>query len=265
MLHPVTDIKGYAIRATDGDIGRVEDILFDDEHWTVRYLVVDTGTWLPGRLVLISPFAIGRLIKEDQVLTVSSTRKQVEESPDVDVHQPISRQFEAAYSRYYGYPFYWGGTSMWGTAMAPYPPEGHVPVVAANHTSLDPLIESEQPTLDALGVVNPEDVHLRSWNATRGYAIDATDGEIGHVDDLLIADDTWAVRYVAVATSNWWFGNKVLLSPEWIDAISWGDAKAAVNLTREAIRNAPKYDADALPDAAHEEALHAHYGRQSPR
>lgn len=261
MLHPVNDIKGYAIRATDGDIGSVQDVLFDDEKWTVRYLVVDTGTWLPGRRVLISPFAIGRLVEDDKVLTVSSTQEQVERSPDIDVHQPISRRLEIAYARYYGYPYYWGGSGMWGTAMYPYPAHGHVPVPPANRTRPDPFVESEQPVLDALDTLNPEDVHLRSWSATKGYTIDATDGDIGHVDDLLIADDTWAVRYVIVATSNWWFGNKVLLSPRWIDAISWADAKATVDLTRAAIRNAPKYDPDALPDTAHDEALHAHYGR----
>jgi len=261
MLHPAQDIKGFAIRATDGDIGQVQDILFDDDHWTVRYLVVDTGTWLPGRRVLISPFAIGRLVEDDQVLTIASTREQVEQSPDVDVHKPVSRQVEAAYARYYGYPFYWGGTAVWGSMMSPYPPEGHVPVTPANHTTPDPFIESEQPTLDTLDAVNPEDVHLRSSHDTRGYTIDAIDGEIGHVEDFLIDDETWEVRYVVVSTSNWWFGNKVLLSPRWFDAINWADGKVSVNLTREAIRNAPAYDPAALPDAAHEEALHTHYGR----
>lgn len=258
MLQPVKVLKKCGIRASDGDIGRVVDVFFDDQQWTVRYLVVDTGTWLPGRHVLISPFAIGRLVPDADVLTVPLTRRQVQESPDLETHQPVSRQYEEAYARYYGYPFYWGGSAMWGTAS--YPAQGHVPVPPPDRSQPEPVIAEERPVLEAIGAMNPEDVHLRSCNDAEGYHIDASDGEIGHVEDFLVDDESWEIRYLVVDTSNWWFGNKVLISPKWVEAVSWADSKAVVNLTREAIRNAPAYDPDNLPGAEEHERLHRHYG-----
>ena len=259
MLHAVKDLKQLGIRATDGDIGKVTDVYFDDERWGVRYLVVDTGSWLPGRQVLISPFAVNRIVGEDKVLTVSATKQQIEGSPDVNTHQPISRQYEAAYSRYYGYPFYWGGAGMWGTVGVP---QGHLRVPPGNLTQPDPFIESDGPTLETLEAINPADAHLRSSNNVRGYHIDALDGDIGHVDDFLVDDESWAVRYLIIDTSNWWFGNKVLVSPDWVDAVSWADSKAVVSLTRDAIRNAPAYDPDTLIERDQEIRLHEHYGRK---
>lgn len=258
MLHPVKELKECAIRATDGDIGRVDDVFFDDDSWTVRYLVVDTATWLAERQVLISPFAVGRLVREEKVITVRSTRQQVEHSPDVDTHQPISRQYETAYARYYGYPLYWGGTGVWGSDSHP----GHEHVTTPlRHDTPTAVDVDDSPRLDAIVAANPGDVHLRSCNDVRGYHIDATDGEIGHVADFLIDDETWTIRYLVLDTSNWWFGNKVLISPRWVEGINWGDSKAVVNLSREAIRNAPQFDPDALPDDAFTARLHEHYAR----
>lgn len=257
MLHPVKEIKECAIRATDGDIGRIDDVFFDDDLWTVRYLVVDTAAWLAERQVLISPFAVDRLIREEKVITVHSTRRHVQNSPDVDTHQPISRQYETAYARYYGYPLYWAGEEMWGASGSPGEQHASTPLRYDTPTA----VVDEGPTLDAVLATDPGDVHLRSCNDVRGYHIDATDGEIGHIEDFLLDDATWAVRYLVVDTSNWWFGNKVLISPAWVEGFNWGDSKAVVNLSREAIRNAPRFDPDSLPDDAYAVRLHDHYGR----
>jgi sporulation protein YlmC with PRC-barrel domain len=259
MLHPVKELKQCAIRATDGDIGRVHDVFFDDDYWTIRYLVVDTGTWLSGRHVLISPFAVGRLVREDMVLTVHSTREQIENSPEVDAHQPISRQYETAYARYYGYPFYWGGAGVWGAES--YPAHGHVPTPAPGRARVDQVVEYEEPNLAVIAAANPGDVHLRSCNDVTGYHIDATDGDIGHVADFLVDDESWTIKYLVVDTSNWWFGNKVLISPTWVEGVNWGDSKAVVSVSRDAIRNAPPYNPDAVPDDAFDIRLHEHYGR----
>ncbi len=113
-LRTVKDLRGYAIRATDGVIGKVDDLYFDDEDWAIRYLVVDTGGWLSGRKVLISPIAIGQPDWLDGVLPVALTKAKVEHAPDIDTRKPVSRQHEAVYLGYYGYPFYWGGAGMWG-------------------------------------------------------------------------------------------------------------------------------------------------------
>ena len=99
MLRNVKDLRGYAIRATDGVIGHVDDFYFDDEAWAIRYLVVETGRWLPDRQVLISPISIGHPDWSAQLLPVSLTKAQVKGSPDIDTKKPVSRQREATYHR----------------------------------------------------------------------------------------------------------------------------------------------------------------------
>jgi sporulation protein YlmC with PRC-barrel domain len=194
MMRNVKDLRGYAIRATDGVIGRVDDFYFDDEDWGLRYLVVDTGKWLSGRKVLISPIAIGSPDWMLQELPVSLTKTQVRRSPDIDTRKPVSRQHEAEYSRYYGYPYYWGGAGFWG--MGAYP---------GGLTAGD-TIKEELRTAAAHAPRTPDDSHLRSTNVVIGYQVHATDGNIGRIDDLLVDDHTWAIRYLIVDTNRWWTG-----------------------------------------------------------
>lgn len=249
MLRNVRHLRGYAILATDGVIGEVEDLYFDDDRWAIRYLVVDTGTWLPGRKVLISPHAIGRPDWAVQQLPVSLTRAQVADSPEWNTKMPVSRQYETEYLRYFGYPHYWGGAGLWG--MGAYP---------GSLTTEDRFEEAMHATrLSAMHT--PGDSHLRSCWVLTGYHIHATDGDIGYVKDVLVEDRTWAIRYLIVDTSNWWQGHDVLIAPQWIESVSWPDEKISVDLTRQAVRDAPPYDAAAQLDREQEQALHEHYGR----
>ena len=248
MMRNVKDLRGYAIRATDGVIGTVDDFYFDDDNWGIRYLVVDTGTWLSGRKVLISPMAIGSPDWAVQELPVSLTKAQVRQSPDNDTRKPVSRQHEAEYSRYYGYPYYWGGAGLWG--MGAYPGG-----LTAQDTIHEELRTPTHPPR------TPGDCHLRSSNAVVGYHVRATDGDIGQVDDLLVDDQTWAIRYLIVDTNRWWRGRQVLVAPRWIGDVSWFLSTVSVNLTRRAIRNAPRYDPEAQFDRQREQALHDHYDR----
>jgi len=249
MLRNVRHLRGYAILATDGPIGEVEDLYFDDDRWAIRYLVVDTGSWLPGRKVLISPHAVGRPDWMAQQLPVSLTKAQVDGSPDVDTRRPLSRQYETDYLRYYGYPHYWGGAGLWG--MGAYPGD------LTTEGSFEEAMKATQVSaMPASG-----DSHLRSCRVVTGYHIHATDGDIGHVKDLLVEDRTWAIRYLIVDTSNWWGGHDVLVSPQWIEAVSWPDEKVSVDLTRQAVKDAPPYDAAAHLDREQEQAMHEHYGR----
>ncbi|MEO8766933.1 MAG: PRC-barrel domain-containing protein, partial [Nitrosospira sp.] len=119
MLRSIKDLEGFAAEATDGLIGHVKDFYFDDEAWTIRFLVVETGAWLEGRKVLISPVAIGVPDWVRRLLPVSVTREQVRKSPDVDSQKPISRQHEVENYAYYGFPYYWGGLGIWGDSMRP--------------------------------------------------------------------------------------------------------------------------------------------------
>jgi hypothetical protein len=247
MLRNAKNLHGFTIRATDGDIGTVDQLYFDDETWAIRYLTVETGGWLGGRPVLISPISVVRAEWQAERLDVALTKKQVENSPDINTHQPVSRQHEAAYNRYYGYPYYWGGPYLWGAA--PYPAD----VVMPATTITDAMADGKRS--------QSADSHLRSIEAITGYSIEAVDGEIGHVDGFVFDDEAWAIRYIEVATRNWWPGKKVLVSPAWIESMNWADSKVYTALTREAIQNGPEYVESSPITREYENRLYFHYGR----
>jgi len=249
MLRSVNNLVNCGIEATDGKIGKVSEFYFDDEKWTVRYLVVDTGGWLTDRKVLISPAALGDVDWNSRKLHVEMTRERVQNSPDIDTDKPVSRQHEKQYDDYYGYPYYWGGPSLWGPVAFPiYPP----PYRENASSSIQGEIAAAERQQD--------DVHLRSTREVTDYHIDASDGEIGHVEDFLIDDESWTIRYIVVDTRNWWPGKKVLISPEWIEDLNWTDSTAHVDLSRDVIKNSPEYDESAI-NRDYEKRLHEHYGR----
>lgn len=243
MLRSTKDLVGFTISASDGDIGRVEALYFDDRHWTVRYFVVDTSWWLWGRRVLVSPVCVRRPDWERRRLPVELTKAQVQASPGVDTHRPISRQYEIAFSRYYGIPHYWSGH----LGVTPSPP------------AVSPAIADElQAHLEAR---DAQDEHLRSTEDVRGHHLRATDGVFGHVEDFLVEDLTWRIRYLDVDTRNWWPSKHVLIAPEWIEAVSWEDSAVHVALTSDTVRDAPAYDRTRPVDREYEQKLYAHYGR----
>ncbi len=259
MLRSMTDLKDYAIRATDGTIGHVKDCYFDDESWVVRYLVVDTGAWLMSRKVLISPMSIGQANWPEKLLSVSITKEQVKNSPDIDTDKPVSRQHERLYLGYYGYPGYWGGAGLWG--MGTYPGV----LTGMGYGGSDAEFRAARAELDRAQAQaaqgKHDDVHLRSCKAVAGYHILATDGDIGHVESLLIDEETWAIRYLVVNTSNWWVGHQVLITPKWIRDVSWSSSTVTVDLSRQAVKGAPPYDSAAQLNRKHEMDVHEHYGR----
>lgn len=243
MLRSANDLRKTELQATDGRLGHIADVLFDDQAWGVRYLVVDTGGWLSGRLVLISPEAITDATERS--VAVALTRRQVEESPSIETDKPVSMQQEAAYRTYFNWPPY--GGFVWGE-----PSLGMAPA------ALD-IAEDErrrQAREAAKG-----DHHLRSAHALEKYHIRARDGDVGHVDDLLIDADAWTVRYVVVATRDWLPGKHVLLSPEWVESIDWRGSEFVMGLAREQLKSAPEYDRGAGVTREYEAALHAHYQR----
>jgi len=254
------DLEDCAIRATDGIIGQVKDLYFDDKAWVIRYLVVDAGTWLSSRKVLISPIAVGRPDWTEKVLPVSITKEQVKNSPSIDTDKPVSRQHEIRYLGYYGYPFYWDGPGLWGGASYP----GMLMTGYSGFGSMQPAVRPEAEEAYARAEEarhQDDDLHLRSCKAVTGYHIEATDGDIGHVQGLLVDEETWAIRYMIVDTSNWWLGHQVLIAPQWIAALSWSDATVSVNVTRQAVKDAPVYDPAAQLDRHQEIGIHKHYVR----
>ena len=250
MLRSMKDMEDYSIGARDGLIGRVSDFYFEDDTWVIRYLVVAMGDGPAARRkVLISPIAIGQPDWSEKILPVSLTRSQVERSPDFDTAKPVSRQHEMGYLGYYGYGNYWGGGGLWGAGLYPDILQGGMQREVKAAVAAD---SARTPRADP---------HLRSGNDVMRYYVHASDGDIGHVQGLLIDERTWAIRYLIVNTSNWWLGHQVVIAPQWIENLNWAESTVTVDLTREAIRDAPAYDPKAPFDREQEEGIHAHYGR----
>ena len=251
MLRSMKDINGFTIGATDGDIGTVKEFFFDDETYTVRYIVVDTGDWLGERKVLLSPIAFRGVDWEHKRITAALTKAQVEKSPDIDTHKPVSRQHETEYYGYYDYTPYWEGSYLWGAYPYPYIGPGE------NLTAAD-LERERRWNREAKSRDNP---HLRSSRAVSEYYIKATDGDIGHVVDFLVDDRSWAIRYMIADTSNWWSGKKVLVAPAWIESVDWDRSTVHVTITRAQVRNSPEFDPSRPVEREYETQLHGHYGK----
>ncbi|MCJ7685043.1 MAG: PRC-barrel domain-containing protein [Desulfobacteraceae bacterium] len=244
MLRSVKEIYNYVLEAEDGEIGRCKDFLFDDRFWTVRYMVADTGKWLPGRKVLISPVSLGEPDWNSRLFQVKLTKEQIENSPSIDSDTPVSRRYEIKWFDYYAYPYYWGGAGVWGTE--PYP---------------GPLFSRKRENTEMGPDDDEGDPYLRSATEVMGYHIQATDDEIGHVEDFIFDDETWTIRYMVVDTRNWLPGRKVLVTPDWIDSVDWEESKVRVDLTSEEVKNSPEYDPSAPVNREYELRLYDFYGR----
>jgi len=203
VLRRASELYGFTIQATDGDAGRVSDFYFDDHEWIVRYLVADTGGWLRGRRVLLSPLAVAATQWEEKLLLVDLTQSQVEHSPDIDLDKPVSRQQIVDLHEYYGWPGYWGGSLTMGTATP-----GVYPMLIAGADQVEEEMKEEGASEKYRG-----DPHLRSMRVVAGYDLQAVDGEIGHVEDFFISDQDWVVGYLLVDTRDWLPGREVLISP----------------------------------------------------
>ena len=195
MQQRISAMIGYSIRAIDGDLGKVNDFYFDDATWTVRYMVVETGNRLAGRKALISLVALGKPDRESTTLSVNLTCDQVRNSPDIDTERPVYRQHEEEIHKYYGWPAYWEGGYRGALGITPYP-----------------LYENPLPRTSADSNTH-DDPHLRSMRQVKGYHIHANDGSIGHVEDFIVDDDTWAIRHLIVDTGNWLPGKKYSSNP----------------------------------------------------
>ena len=262
MLRNTHDLEDYVIRATDGPIGHVKDFYFDDDAWVVRYFIVETGSWLSSRSVLISPISVHHPDWNLRTLPVSITKEQVKNCPDIDTDKPVSRQNEEKYMDHYGYPNYWDGLGVWGGGMYPY---AMVPSYAGNRLGVFDQAERDREEEAHLRAESARrrnnDPHLRSCKAVTGYHIEAKGGEIGHVAGYLVDDETWAVLYLIIDTSNWWMGHQVLIAPAWITGVSWNNKTVSVKLSRESVKSAPVYDPDAMWSRELDRSLYQHYGQ----
>jgi sporulation protein YlmC with PRC-barrel domain len=255
MLHSFNHIRGHAIHASDGEIGSLHDLYFDDQSTAIRYLVVDTGSWLPGRRVLLAPAAVGGVDTAQQGIVTGLTRQQVEDSPDVATDKPVSRQQEMSLHTYYGWDPYWSAPPLEGT-LSPYWGAAIPPAVTPADDRLAEEIAARERA--------QADPHLHSAREVEGYHVAASDGAIGHVEDFLIDDRTWAIDLLGIDTRNWLPGRKVVISPGWLRAVDWPNRQIEVDLSREQIKASPEYDPAMTVDEGYLEQLRAHYGRTRP-
>lgn len=259
MLRRMEDLRGFQLRATDGDIGQIDDFYFTDDNWQVCYLVVETGPWLFGRKVLISPYATHPPLWEERVLPVELTKEQVENSPDINLEQPVSRQHQIALHSYYGWPAYWAGGAVLGpTGALPM----DYPATGAGLAAGQPyVVDDAMPVEDDIAAANVEsDPHLRSAKEVMGYHIKATDGEIGHIEDFFVSETEWNIQYAMVDTRNWLPGRKVLILPDHIREIDWQGSEVFVDLTSDQIKESPEFDPRTSLDRTYETNYYDYYG-----
>jgi len=245
MQRSIENIVGYAIKATDGELGKVSEFYFDDLTWSIRYLVVETGNWLSERKVLIPHAALGITDWMTETFQVNLTMDQVRNSPDFESEKTVSRQHEIDMFNHYGLPVYWGDVFYDGlTAMPP----------------IAPLIDDSTVLTAGKPTKNADDnPHLRSTEKVKGYYIQANDGEIGHVEDFIVDDEKWNLCFLVVDTNNWLPGRKVLISPFWINKIDWAETKVFVNLSIETIKTSPAFDPSKPIGMDYHTELFAHY------
>jgi hypothetical protein len=253
MLRHESQINGYAIHASDGLIGTISDFLFEDATWLVRWLVVDTGRWLPGRQVLLPPSALGHVNHVGHQFDVELTRQQVNDCPDVETDLPVSRQMETNIYNYYGWSPYWGSGSYMGIVDYGGYLGGPLGAVPSSE-----LMRREMKIDDSTR--SKSDPTLRSAREVVGYHIHASDGAIGHVEDFLVEDGDWSIRYLVVDTKNWWPGNKVLISPLLVRTIRWADRQVNLGVDRESVKSSSPYDASVTVDPIFQKTIHKYDG-----
>jgi hypothetical protein len=232
-LQNTEELYGNKLAALDGDIGHIRDFYFDDNIWVIRYAVADTGSWLTERLVLLSPHAFGQLNQYDKTLHINLRKMQIEGSPPIEAHRPVSRQYEADYYRYYGWPAYWAGDAMWGM--------GGYPVIV-------PPAPGE--ILEQRTYYHRDDKHLQSARDITGYPIQAADGEIGHVKGFLVDDRSWAIRELVVEAGHWYSGKEIRISTDKVNWISYNESKVHVGLMKADIQRTAEHQLATEPQSA---------------
>ena len=263
MLIAITGLQRCTVEGIDGRVGTVKDFLFDDQSWKVRWMVLDTGHWLPSRQILIHPSAIVPLdlnLPERRVLPMMSwgdtlavsvrlTKQQIEASPEAREDEPVTKQMEARLCDYYGWDLSWG-TAYFATNAFVTLPAG-------------PPVFSEAAARKAAGVGDHPgdgDPHLRSVVSVNGYHVHALDGELGRVENFLADDANWDMRYLVIATRNWWPGKHVQLAPYSVKEIDGSEERINVNVTRDQVKSSPAWDPLTMADNIGEQHLHRHFG-----
>ncbi|MDG5790032.1 PRC-barrel domain-containing protein [Evansella sp. AB-P1] len=242
-------IQEFNVQATDGQLGKVKDIYFDEDNWVLRYLVIDTIKWLPGRKVLVSPISFDYVDFENFTVNIFDSKEEIKNSPSIQENQPVTRKQEILLNTHFGWPHYWSyldNNRLWGEFSTPQ----ELKRLNSNKEVTDLTPEQEEKK-------------LRSVNEMRGslsgYSIIAKDGEIGHVSDFIIDDENWRIKYFVASTANWLIGKFVVLSVDWIERISYHEKKIYVDLPKDKIKNGPFFELDKPFTEVDEKLLYESY------
>lgn len=229
MFQSFKKILNSALHAQDGKIGHLDDLLFDDEKWIVRYLVVKTGGLLNHERVLISPLGIATLDWPNQAVKLNLTRKKIEASPKVDTELPVFRQMEKSYFDYNGWPYYWDDVGIWGIDPSNF-------ITAGGQSSAQPG--------DSRGKIDGADPHLRSCRIVDHYSIEAEGTRFGHVIDFLIDDTTWEIKFLLVDSRTWWPSRPVMIDPKWVHSVDWFVKCIKVRKSKKEIESSPEFKSE---------------------
>lgn len=248
MLRSAKKMEGFRIKAIDGEIGKLHEFYFDDHTWIIRYIIIDTGSWLTEKLVLISPEAFKAINQEEGIFELNLDKEQIADSPDVDKDRPVSRQKETELIGYYGWPMYWTGIG--------------VPTIGAFPPANTAITKTGEEMLEKRKNEKNDDPNLRSTRTVISYGIHASDGQIGHVEDFLIDDETWNIRYLIADTKNLLPGKKVIIALDWIEKIVWAESSVHLRLMKDEIKNSPEYDPSQPVKRNYENEIHEYYGKK---
>ncbi|HYO97496.1 MAG TPA: PRC-barrel domain-containing protein [Polyangiaceae bacterium] len=232
MRKNATELRGHTLRAVDGDLGLVDDLLFDEQKWVIRHFVVDTGNWLAGRKVLISPIAFGEVQWQQRVFKVMLTRGHVQASPELRLDGPLTRREEAVLFDYYGYLPYWSGLALWGLGI--YPAAAGPVLGSAELAAREDLAALGFDLESGVPSQRSPDPQLRSVCAMVGSSVHCSDGELGHVVDLVLDCDTFEVDSMVVQVAG--RSSSLLVAPHRVTSVTWDERRIEVALPRAAIQ-----------------------------
>lgn len=244
-------LTGYHLKALDGDFGKLVALYFDDKNWIVRYFVARSTEWLVGRKLLIVPTLITDIDPKDKIIDVDLTLQQVENSPllearEIGDEEYISLNYEQEIYRYYRLLPYWHSEP------------AIIPMGDSSNSNSNP-----NPNEIKLVETSESFAHrpLHSSEELKNFGLHATDGNIGHIADLIIEEESWRIRYLEINTHHWLPGKHVLLAPAWIKKIDWQNKTVLVDLDCNAIKTAPDYEPAKIISRQYQLDLYQHYGK----
>ncbi|MEW9796571.1 PRC-barrel domain-containing protein [Alteromonas sp. CYL-A6] len=240
MMISFKQLTHFSIHTTDDRIGGCRDVLFDDQDFVARYLVADTNTWLPlSRKVVISPISVESIDMDDQQINVAMTAEVLKNSPSIDEHKPVSREYEETLFQYFGYGYYWIGPGAWGDFAHP-----------GQLADLPHYEEQDAQTTPA------ETNHLRACSEVNGYDVATLDDTVGHICDFVIDTTSWAIVLLVVDTNNWLPGGKKLaVPPIKMEKIDWSNHSVSIAFSHDALMQQPEVDSHKLADEDYVKAL----------